>query len=173
LAGDSKYIVKPLGHEDRSAFHCGDPELDSYFHERASRDMREKLAAVFILVRETDPGAILGYYTLSAQQVDAGELPEELKKRTGKYRRIGVTLLGRLAVATMHQGKQLGAFLLVDGLRRSLAGTQNVMSFAVVVDAKSEAVVKFYEKFGFIRLTGGRLMMAMKTIEKNFQLKST
>ncbi len=162
-------MVKPLGHEDRAAFHCGGPELDSYFHERASRDMREKLAAVFILISEIDPGGILGYYTLSAQQVDADELPQELKKRTGRYKRIGVTLLGRLAVAKQHQGKQLGALLLVDALRRSLQGTQNVMSFAVVVDAKSEAVARFYAKYGFVPLSGNRLLLPMRTIAKNFQ----
>jgi predicted N-acetyltransferase YhbS len=97
----------------------------------------------------------------------------KLKKRTGKYKRIGVTLMGRLAVAKEHQGKQLGAFLLVDGLRRSLEGTQQVMSFGVVVDAKSEVVVKFYQKFGFVRLSSGRLMLPMRTIEQNFQLKNT
>jgi predicted N-acetyltransferase YhbS len=165
--------VKPLGHEDRAAFQCGDPALDSYFHRRASRDMREMLSAVFILVTEFDPDAVLGYYTLSAQQIDAGELPMKLKKRTGKYKRIGVTLLGRLAVAKEHQGKQLGAFLLVDGLRRSLEGTQQVMLFGGVVDAKSEVVVKFYQKFGFVRLSSGRLMLPMRTIEQNFQLKNT
>jgi predicted N-acetyltransferase YhbS len=164
-------MVKPLGQEDRAAFHCGDPELDSYFHQRASRDMREKLSAVFVLVWKAQPDVVLGYYTLSAQQVDAGELPEDLKKRTGKYKRIGVTLMGRLAVAKEHQGQQLGALLLVDGLRRSLQGTRNVMSFAVVVDAKSDIVAKFYERFGFVRLSGNRLMLPMKTVERNFQPK--
>jgi hypothetical protein len=47
------------------------------------------------------------------------------------------------------------------------------MSFGVVVDAKSEVVVKFYQKFGFVRLSSGRLMLPMRTIEQNFQLKNT
>jgi predicted N-acetyltransferase YhbS len=169
LTDDPKYIVKPLGDEDRAAFQCGDPELDSYFHERASRDIREKLSAVFVLITEGEPDVILGYYTLSAQQVDAVELPEALRKRTGRYKRLGVTLLGRLAVAKGYQGKQLGALLLVDALRRSLEGTKSVMSFAVVVDAKNNQVVNFYKKFGFVLLSGNRLMLPMKTIEKNFQ----
>ncbi len=130
--------------------------------------MREKLSAVFVLVTESEPDVVLGYYTVSAQQIDAGELPEELKKRTGKYKRLGATLLGRLAVAKEHQNKKLGAFLLVDALRRSLEGTQTVVSFAVVVDAKGDDVVGFYKKFGFVPLSGNRLMLPMKTIEKNF-----
>lgn len=162
--------MRPLGDEDRAAFHCGDHELDSYFHERASRDVREKLSAVFILLAEDDPNTILGYYTLSAQQVEAAEMPAEFRKKTGKYKRLGVTLLGRLAVAEEQQGKKLGAFLLVDALRRALEATRQVMSFAVVVDAKSEQAAKFYEKFGFVRLSSNRLMLAMKTMEKNFRI---
>lgn len=168
MADNAKYIVKPLGDEDRAAFACGDLELDKYFHERASRDVREKLSAVFIMVEETRPGLILGYYTLSAVQIDAGELPEQLKKRSGKYRHLGATLLGRLAVTKQYQAKGIGALLLVDALRRSLEGTQKVMSFAVAVDAKSDGVARFYEKFGFIRLGGNRLMLPMKTVERNF-----
>jgi len=168
LPAHIQYIVKPLGRENRAAFNCGNSDLDRYFHERASRDMREKLSAVFILVDQAEPDVILGYYTLSAQQIDAGELPDDLRKRTGRYRQLGATLLGRLAVAKGHQGKGLAAFLLVDALRRSWEVTSSVMSFAVVVDAKNEDLVKFYEKFGFTRLSGRRLMLSMNTIERNF-----
>jgi hypothetical protein len=123
--------VKPLGKENRATFYCGDQELDSYFWERASRDLKEKLSAVFILVTKEEPEVVIGYYTLSTQQIEAGELPDELRKRTGRYRRIGATLLGRLAIAKRYQSKKLGAFLLVDALRRSLEGTKTVMSLAL------------------------------------------
>jgi predicted N-acetyltransferase YhbS len=46
------------------------------------------------------------------------------------------------------------------------------MSFAVVVDAKDVPSVNFYKKFGFIALSGHRLMLPMKTIERNFEAKS-
>lgn len=166
---EPKYIVKPLGDENRAAFHCGDTALDNYFHQRASRDVREKLSAVFILVTKDAPDTILGFYTLSAQQVVVDELPETLRKKTGRYDRLGVTLLGRLAVAANQQGKKLGAFLLVDALRRALVGTKHVMSYAVAVDAKHEHVAEFYRKFGFIPLSGNRLILPMNTIERNFQ----
>lgn len=169
MSGNPNYIVKPLGDEDRAAFYCGDPELDGYFHQRASRDVREKLSAVFILISEDDPQSILGYYTLSAQQVEVSDVPEALRKKTGRYKRLGVTLLGRLAVAEQQQGMKLGAFLLVDALRRALEASRQVMSFAVVVDAKGEHVVNFYRKFGFIALSGSRLILPMKTLERNFE----
>jgi predicted N-acetyltransferase YhbS len=169
LGNPPGYVVKPLGKEDRAVFHCGDQELDSYFLERASRDVREKLSAVFILVTEAEPDVVIGYYTLSTQQIEAGELPDELRKRTGRYQRIGATLLGRLAIAKAHQNKKLGASLLVDALRRSLEGTKTVMSFGVVVDAIGDHVIAFYTKFGFLPLSRNRLLLPMKTIEKNFR----
>jgi predicted GNAT family N-acyltransferase len=163
-----KYTVQPLGDQGRAAFHCGNKDLDSYFLERAVRDIRENLSAVFVLLAEDNPRTVLGYYTLSSQDIEAENLPEKLRKHTGRYKRIGVTLLGRLAVSQEQQGKKLGELLLLDALRRSLESTRQVSSFAVVVDAKEERVVKFYEKYGFIRLSGNRLFLPMKTIRQLF-----
>lgn len=112
-------------------------------------------------------GTRSGHWILSTQQIEA-ELPDELRKRTGRYRRIGATLLGRLAIAKRYQSKKLGAFLLVDALRRSLEGTKTVMSFGVVVDAIGDHVVGFYKKFGFVSLGSNRLFLPMRMIEKNF-----
>ena len=166
---DPEYIVRPLGDQERVAFRCGDKALDAYLLERAARDVREKIAAVFVLLTEEDKNTILGYYTLSNQEVDAGELPPDLTRKTGKYRRLPATLLGRLAVAESRRGHRLGEYLLMDALRRSLEATTNVMSFAVVVDAKGEHVVAFYEKYGFLPLSENRLFLPMKTIEKTFK----
>jgi predicted N-acetyltransferase YhbS len=160
--------VQPLGGQNRAAFHCGEKELDSYFLERASRDVREKISAVFVLLTEEDKSSVFGYYTLSNQEIDAGELPSALTKKTGNYRRLPATLIRRLAVSETHRGRRLGEFLLIDGLKRALESTANVMSFAVFVDAKGQQIIAFYEKYGFIRLSGTRLYVPMKTIEKTF-----
>jgi len=160
------YIFKPLEGEDRAAFQCGDEAIDQYFHERASRDMREKLAAVFILVSRANPETIIGFFTLSGQQVTCANLPEDLRKKTGRYNVLGVTLLGRSGVAREFQGQNHGRRLLFAALYQAWQATRHVMSFAVIVDAKSENVVPFYEKYGFRRLEGVRLIMPMKTIEK-------
>lgn len=167
--GELKFIVEPLGHQNRADFRSGDDALDSYLLERAARDVREKIAAVFVLLTQDDRGEILGSYTLSNQEIDAGDLPLALTRKTGKYRRLPATLLGRLAVAEKLRGLRLGEHLLVDALRRALGATTYVMSFAVVVDAKSDLVVGFYEKYGFVRLSGNRLFLPMKTIEKTFR----
>jgi GNAT superfamily N-acetyltransferase len=158
--------VKPLESEDRAAFQCGEEALDMYFRERASRDMKNGLAAVFIVVPESDPQTIAGFFTLSSQHTPCDTLPEELRKKTRRYKSVGVTLLGRMAVAKKFQNQGLGGFVLVAALQEAWKATRHVSSFAVVVDAKTEKVVPFYEKYGFRRLEGNRLMLSMKTIEE-------
>lgn len=103
---------------------------------------------------------------MSGQQVTCADLPEDLRKKTGRYNVLGVTLLGRIGVAREFQGQKHGRRLLFAALYEAWKATRHVMSFAVVVDAKSEGIVPFYEKYGFRRLGGVRLIMPMKTIEK-------
>jgi GNAT superfamily N-acetyltransferase len=165
LKDQRKYIVKPLEKESRAAFECGEEALDKYFHERASRDRQNGLSAVFIVVPQNDPETIVGFFTLSSQQITCDILPEELRKKTGRYKTAGVTLLGRMAVAKEFQNQKLGRFILFAALYEAWKATSHVGSFAVVVDAKTENVVPFYEKYGFRRLEANRLMLPMKTIE--------
>ena len=166
LTDQPKYIVKPLEDEDRAAFQCGEEALDKYFRERASRDMTNRLAAVFIVVSEDNPKTIVGFFTLSSQQTACDILPEDLRKKSGRYKAVGVTLLGRMAVAKEFQNRRLGRFILFAALYEAWKATKHVSSFAVVVDAKTEQVVPFYEKYGFRMLARHRLMMTMKTIEE-------
>jgi predicted N-acetyltransferase YhbS len=166
LTDERKYLVKPLEQEDRAAFVCGQEALDNYFWQLASRDIKNKLCVVFIVIPEDDPKTIVGFFTLSSQQISCDQLPEEFRKKTGRYKAVGATLLGRMAVATAFQKQKLGRFLLFSALHQAWKATKYVSSFAVVVDAKSEQVVPFYEKYGFRRLEGNRLMMAMRTIEE-------
>jgi GNAT superfamily N-acetyltransferase len=160
-----QYFVKPLEKKDRAAFHCGEEALDMYFRERASRDMTNRLAAVFIVVPAPPPKVIAGFFTLSSQQTPCEILPEDLRKKTGRYKSVGVTLLGRMAVAKEFQNQKLGRFVLLAALHEAWKATRHVSSFAVVIDAMTEKVVPFYEKYGFRRLEGSRLMLTMKTIE--------
>lgn len=167
-----RYAVMPLGKQDRAAFHCGVRELDSYFLERASRDVRERLSAVFVLATEDAPDSVLGYYTLSSLKVETEELPEQLQKRTGRYREVGATLIGRLAVSEQARGQGLGEFLLIDALKRALENSSAVASFAVVVDAKDHNVAAFYTRYGFLQLRGNRLFLPMRTVEQLFRPRS-
>ena len=66
------------------------------------------------------------------------------------YPLVPATLVGRLAVDRRFQGRGYGRFLLADALLRALRS--EIASFAVVVDAKDDAVRRSYERESFLQL---------------------
>ena len=120
IADKTKYNIEPLGDHDRAAFSCGDASLDRYIREQASQDVKRGLASVFVITAKDDPKQILAYYTLSSRELKLDQLPEEIAKKAGKYGHVGVTLLGRMAVAEKYKGTGLGALTLMNALHKSL-----------------------------------------------------
>ena len=148
----SGYRVESLGKShDRKAFVCGSVPLEHYFRELATQDMRRRLAFCFVAV--ADDGVVAGFYTLAATSVALDGLPAERVKQLPRYPSIPAVLLGRLAVATAHQSKGLGGALVADALLR--VGRSEVTGHLMVVDAKDETAVRFYERLGFERLPDG------------------
>ncbi|MHB1841326.1 MAG: hypothetical protein ACYCPD_16330 [Acidobacteriaceae bacterium] len=162
-----EYRIEPLGtRHDRAAFFCGVPALDIYLQRQARQDMERNLAAVFILTSEGK--TVAGFYTLSAHSIQAAELPEKLAKKLPRFPLPG-TLFGRMAVSQSLYGRRLGEFLLMHALERAWLASQQVASWAVVVDAKAGAR-DFYLKHDFAPLPSqpDRLVLPMRTIEKLF-----
>jgi predicted N-acetyltransferase YhbS len=160
------FAIESFGPQhDRPNFCCGNEALDRYFHERVRKEVDARVSAAFVMA---DGPAVLGYYTLSAHSIERDALPGDVVKKLKlpKYPLIPVTLMGRLAVDLKYQGQRLGEILLMDGLERSYVHSNQVASFAVVVDAKEEAV-EFYGRYGFLRLPQGqRMFIPMETIKK-------
>ena len=125
------------------------------------------MAAPFVLV--LPDGAIAGYYTLSATGVKLTELPAHVTRKLPKYPLVPATLLGRLAVDKIHQGRGYGRFLLADALLRAVRS--EIASFAIIVDAKDEAARRFYERESFLMLPDQplRLFRSMADIAKLFE----
>jgi predicted GNAT family N-acyltransferase len=162
-----EYSVDPLtASHDWVAFHSGVPELDRYLHQQAGQDARRKAAAPFVLLDQS--GSVVGYYTLSGYSIHLSELSDTLAKKLPRYPRLRATLLGRLAIASSHRGKNLGRYLLMDALNRSLKATAEVGSVGVVVEALDESARAFYRHHEFKSLPGhpDKLFLAMATIEK-------
>lgn len=163
---DLRIVPLDEGHE-RVQFTCGVASLDSYFQTQAGQDMRRRANAVFVLVAPGQPSQVLGYYTLCATALPPGEVPEAARRHIPRYPLVSATLIGRLAIARDRQGQRLGAVLLADALRRSLASSRTVGSSMVVVDALDEGAANFYGAHGFIRLPESfRLVLPMRTIEQ-------
>lgn len=135
---------------DRADFNCGSGPLDRYLREQASQDARRRTGACYVAV-DTQGGSIAGYYTLAAAGVALTDIPTAMVKRLPRYPSVPVARLGRLAVASRFQGRQLGAALLWDAALR--ASRSEVAMFALVVHAKDDAAAAFHRHHGFISLS--------------------
>ena len=140
--------IEPLGKEhDRTAFTCGQPDLDDWFKRRASQDDKRNVARVFVAV-DDELGAV-GFYSLSSFTLSIEDMPEDMVRKLPRYGAIPAALIGRLARDTRVRGRGLGELLLADAIRRILNAARSIAVFAIVVDAKDDRAVAFYQSFGF------------------------
>jgi GNAT superfamily N-acetyltransferase len=160
-------IVRLSSEHDRTDFCSGSDPLDRYLCERASQDFKRYVATPFVLY-DLDARRIAGYYTLAATSIQLADLPVAMQKKLPRYPLVPAILLGRLAVDERYQRQGLGAFLLVDALRRSLMN--EIVATAVVIDAKDDTARAFYAYHGFISLAVQplRLYLPMTLIARQF-----
>ena len=140
------FVIELLSSHDRTGFSCGVEALDNYFKKQVTQDMRRRISACYVAV-DDDSKCLAGYYTLAAGAVALSDLPEAIVKRLPRYPSVPVARLGRLAVDRNYQGQKLGAALLWDAYDR--AARAELMTYALIVDAKDDKAKAFYEYFGF------------------------
>ena len=103
---------------------------------------------MYVLADSARPEFILGYYTLSAAEVDVQRLPVAERKRLPTFP-VPCFRMGRLACRSDHQGHGLGKLLVACAVDRCLKARQQVAAYALLVDAKDDAVKAFYVRYGF------------------------
>ena len=153
---------------NRSAFGCGEPALDEWFHKRAGQDERRNVARVFVaLDGETQ---IAGFYSLSAFSLSLSAVPDAIAAKLPRYDAIPAALIGRLARDQSYKGKDIGELLLADAIRRIVNAAAEIAMFAIVVDAKNERASAFYQSFGFVPfpIHPERLFMLTSTAAATF-----
>jgi ribosomal protein S18 acetylase RimI-like enzyme len=141
-------VIEPLGGQHhRTGFSCGQADLDNWFRQRAGQDDRRNVARVFVAV--DDALGVVGFYSLGAFTLGLVELPAEIARKLPRYDAIPAALIGRLARDERTRGRGVGEMLLADAIRRILGAGRSLAVFAVVVDAKDDHAIRFYESFGF------------------------
>ncbi len=142
-----QFRIESLDEHDRTMFDCGQSALNDYFRSRVSQDVRRNFAACYVAVHKAN-GNVAAYYTLSAAGVSISELPQDIAKRLPRYPTVPVVRIGRLAVDQQYRGHRLGSVMLYDAIKRSHAS--GIGAYAILVDAKDEGAVAFYEHHGFM-----------------------
>lgn len=143
------FLLAPLdAAHDRAGFKSDSEPLNRYLQEQVTQDIRRRVAACFVAV--ADGPRIAGYYTLASASLLLADLPASTSKKLPRYPTVPAIRMGRLAVDQAFKGKGLGGALLADALDR--AARSEIAAFALMVDAKDEAAVAFYQHHGFIAL---------------------
>lgn len=136
---------------DTSAFACGEAALDTWLRTEGLAAQKKGTSRVFALVEEADPNhRVLAYYTLSAHVIEREQLTARLGR--GMPAQLPAILLGKLAIATSHQGSGLGGQVLAEAIARVAHLSDQVGFRYLVVDALHEQAAIFYEHYGFTRV---------------------
>lgn len=141
--------LDPTKH-DRAGFSCGERSLDAYLQQLANKHQRSGISTTHVLVdaEASAPKPILGYYSLSAAQLSLSELGAEQQNRLPKYP-VPAARMGRLAVATAHQGRGYGDLLVGHAVSRCLALRTELGIRVLIVDALHAKAAAFYVNYGF------------------------
>ncbi len=134
--------------------------------------MDRRTAVVWVWTRPPSQ-AVVGYYTLTNTQIEAGALPAEVVRRF-RLRdppALGATLLGRFAIDSRYQGQGLGRMLCLHALEKALGASKVVASLGVVLDAYSDWAKAFWRRMAFVPLgerAGGmeRFFLPMAYVEE-------
>jgi predicted GNAT family N-acyltransferase len=144
---------------DRRNFESGLESIDRYLRETARRhtDKGVSLTRVLVPADAAPPKPILGYFTLTPCMVEAAGWPEVPKALPRNP--VGAVLLGRLGVATGMQGAGIGSRLLSLARRISHDSLTSTGGIGLVVDAATEHLAVFYERYGFVRISPNSLRL--------------
>ena len=141
------FRLEPLGEQhERTLFRCGEDALDRYFQTQVTQDIRRRVANCFVAI-ETATSHIAAYYTICAASIPLADLPPDETRRLPRYPTVPAVRIGRLAVDQSFQGRGLGAALLADAASRAV--NADAAAFTLLMDAKNDQAVAFYQHFGF------------------------
>lgn len=145
---------------DRSAFDCGDPQMNVFLQRFARQGHEQNAAKTFCAIADDDPGRVLGFYTIAPTAVEHERVLATMTKGLGRHDVPGFKL-ARLATDRTISGQGLGGQLLAAAALRCLRLAGEGGGVLLVIDAKSERATRWYASFGAEPLLGKPLTLVM------------
>jgi hypothetical protein len=85
---------------NRKLFDCGEDALNIYLRNQAGQEVKKFISSTYVAVsKEEDSTEVMGFYTLSAAQIEFTGLPIEIAQSLPRYPFLPAYRLGRLAVS--------------------------------------------------------------------------
>jgi len=132
--------------DDRSAFDCGRESLNHWFERHAWRNQLGDSSRTSIIC-DTANGAIAGYVSLSAAQIEREHLPKSAQRNRPDP--VPAVLLGQLAVDLNYQGQGIARSLLLFAVSTAIRFSKDIGCFGVLTHPLDDKVRGFYRRFGF------------------------
>ena len=154
---------------DRAGFDCGIDELNKYLQRIARQHLNKGMSRTFVLIDDSKPADILGFYTLAACEILVEKLPRKYSKKYPP--KAPAAKLARLAVAKNNQRQGYGALMMANAIERVLMVSKNLGIIGFLVDAKNESAKQYYEQFGFIPLPDNPLdfFLPIATLQQAYE----
>lgn len=145
---------------NRDAFDCGDAALNEFLRRYARQAHEHGGAKTFVAVPDDDRTRVLGYYSLSPTSIEFSRTPDVIRRGLARHP-VPAFRLGRLAVDRILQRQGLGGQLLLAAGRRCLRASQEVGGVALLIDAKNEAIARWYAGYGALQLLDAPLTLLL------------
>jgi GNAT superfamily N-acetyltransferase len=131
----------------RHDFDCGDPDLNQFIHRFARQGHKQNASKTFCAVDDSDPGRILGFYTIAPASIEYPLLPSHLTRGLARHDVAGYRL-ARLATDLSVARQGLGRKLVASAARRCFRAASEFGGILLIIDAKNERAAQWYASFG-------------------------
>ena len=154
---------------DTQFFDCGVAPLNDFLQRYALVNQANGSARTFVTAAHT---RVYGYYSLAAASVEHAVVSARIGKGLARHP-IPMLLLARLAVDIRAQGLGMGRSLLQSALLKYLQACEVIGCRALMVHAKDEAAIRFYQSYGFepSPVDTAHLYLLTKDIRKTLSMK--
>ena len=165
--------VEPLDRKKyvRAAFTCGQPPLDNYIKNTASRQQDENLTRVRVGCLD-DNNVVICFHALNAHHLNISQLDIQYKKRFERYDAIPSAYLSMIGVHVAHQGQGIGSYMIYDAMKQVIGAAGLIGVHFLVLDALNEAAERLYLRLGFEKLTSSheRMIISIEKIKRAVDL---
>ncbi len=143
-------------HHQKKSFNCGQDDLNKFIKQYASQHQKSGTSKTYVAVDHASN--VIGFYCLSSTSIGFDLVDTVLTKRLPRYP-LPCVVVGRFAVDKVTQGQGIGKVLLAHALKQVSKVAQIIGVNFVVIHAKDQKAMEFYQRFGFISLTSNPLTL--------------
>ena len=144
-------------HHQKKSFNCGQDDLNKFIKQYASQHQKSGTSKTYVDI-DDDTQQVRGFYCLSSTSIGFDGVDAVLTQRLPRYP-LSCVVIGRFAVDQTAQGRGIGKVLLAHALKQVSKVAQIIGVNFIVIHAKDQKAMEFYQRFGFISLTSNPLTL--------------